>query len=87
MRMKAAACSAGATDCGGLPVSYVYDENFGTSADGGDDIAPNRTVNGEPATLGEFTKDTVGASAESVKNAGENIGNAASKQAPRPPMR
>ncbi len=68
----------GATDCGGLPVTYVYDENFGNSADGGD-IAPNRTVNGEPATLGEFTKDTVGASAESVKNAGENIGNAASK--------
>jgi hypothetical protein len=40
----------GAMDCGGLPVTYVYDENFGNSADGGD-IAPNRTVNGEPATL------------------------------------
>jgi hypothetical protein len=69
----------GATVCGGLPVSYVYDENFGTSADGSGGNAPNRTANDEPATLGEFTKDTVSASAKTAKNAGENIGSAASK--------
>lgn len=72
----------GATVCGGLPVSYVYDENVGTSApaaDGSGGSARNRTANGEPATLGEFTKDTVSASAKSAKTAGENIGSAASK--------
>ena len=66
----------GAKLCGGLSVTYVYDENSGTSAD---TRAPNRTANGEPATLGEFTKDTVSASAKTAKNAGENIGSAASK--------
>ena len=69
----------GTTACGGVPVSYVYDENFGTSADGDDDSAPNRTVYGEPATLGEFTKDTVSASTETAKNAGKSIGSAASQ--------
>ncbi len=69
----------GVTNCGGLSVSYVYDENFGTSAGASGESAQNRTPNGEPATLGEFTKDTVRASAKSAKNAGENIGNAASK--------
>jgi hypothetical protein len=69
----------GATVCSGLPVSYVYDENFGTSVGASGESARNRTPNGEPATLGEFTKDTVNASAKSAKNAGENIGSAASK--------
>lgn len=69
----------GATNCSGLPVSYVYDQNFGKSADGSDESAQSRTANGEPATLGEFTKDAVSASAKSAKNAGESIGNAASK--------
>ena len=68
----------GTSVCVGVPLSYVYDENFGTSADGGDS-APNRTVHGEPATLGEFTKDTVSTSTETAKNAGKTIGSAASK--------
>jgi hypothetical protein len=69
----------GATVCGGVAVRYVYDENFGASADSGGEAAPNRTANDEPATLGAFTKETVNASAQSAKNAGENIGSAASK--------
>jgi hypothetical protein len=71
------------TVCGGLSVTYVYNdvynEDLGTSAEDSGDRAPNRKANGEPATLGEFTKDTVKASANSAKNAGENLGNAASK--------
>jgi hypothetical protein len=69
----------GAKLCDGLSVTYAYDENSGGSAPAGGDDAPKRNANGEPATLGEFTKDTVSASAQSAKNAGENIGNAASK--------
>lgn len=67
------------TVCGGLSVTYVYNEDLGASAEDSGDRAPNRKANGEPATLGEFTKDTVKASANSAKNAGENLGNAASK--------
>jgi hypothetical protein len=79
---ESCAVQRGATVCVGLAVTYVYDQNIGTSApaadgDGGD--APNRTANGEPATLGEFTKDTVSASAKSAKAVGQNIGSAASK--------
>jgi hypothetical protein len=69
----------GAKVCEGLTVSYVYDENIGTSEPPADDSPKNRTGNDEPATLGEFTKDTVSASAKSAKKAGENIGDAASK--------
>ena len=67
--------------CGGVSVSYVYDENFGSSAAAaeGSEHGPNRNASGEPATLGEFTKDTVAASAQSAKNAGKNLGSAASK--------
>ncbi len=73
------AVQRGAPVCEGLTVSYVYDENFGASDTVAVDRAPNRTRNGEPATLGEFTKDSVEASAKSAKKAGENIGEAASK--------
>jgi hypothetical protein len=67
-----------ATVCGGVSVSYVYDENTGPS-DASATNPQGRTENDEPETLTEFTKDTVNASAQSAKNAGDNIGNAASK--------
>ena len=69
-----------ATVCGGVPVSFVYDENLGAASavDANWEKTGERT-GGEPATLSEFTKNTVDASAKSAKNAGENIGNAASK--------
>jgi hypothetical protein len=69
----------GATVCDGLHVNYTYDEKIGTSAPLDDAESKERNANGEPATLGAFTKDTVSASAKSAKTAGENIGNAASK--------
>lgn len=69
----------GATLCDGLAVSYPYDETMGASEPPVDEGPQNRNSDGEPATLGEFTKDTVSASAKSAKKAGENIGEAASK--------
>jgi len=79
---ESCAAQRAVTVCGGVSVSYVYDENTGPSAPAADASAGNpqgRTANDEPETLTEFTKDTVNASAKSAKNAGENIGNAASK--------
>jgi hypothetical protein len=64
------------TACTGVEVSYVYRaDSPGSLAAEPQDV---NAAPGEPATLGEFTKDTVNASAKSVKKAGENIGEAAS---------
>ena len=63
----------GATLCDGLTVSYPYDESLGTAEPPVDEEPQNRTADGEPATLGEFTKDTVSASAKSAKKAGKTL--------------
>jgi len=73
---ESCAVQRGATDCQGLEVSYAYDE---TSPLGAIEEGGNGNDDGEPSTLGEFTKDTVSTSAKTVKKAGENIGDAASK--------
>jgi hypothetical protein len=80
---ESCAVQRGAAACDGLSVSYLYDDNAGASplaadSSGGDNPA-SHNANGEPATLGEFTKDTVRASAQSAKTAGENLGSAANK--------
>jgi hypothetical protein len=75
---ESCATQRGVTDCDGLTVSYAYDERIGAAGLAGEG-AGKRAGDGEPATLGEFTKDTVSASARSAKKAGENIGAAASK--------
>jgi hypothetical protein len=76
---ESCAIQRGVTDCEGLTVSYAYDETIAASTPLVGDGAGNRIGDDEPATLGEFTKDTVSASARSAKKAGENIGAAASK--------
>lgn len=73
------AVQRGGTVCEGMAVTYAYDENFGTSEPADASHWHDRSGIDEPATLGEFTKETASASAKSVKEAGENIGEAASK--------
>ncbi|WP_125461587.1 MULTISPECIES: hypothetical protein [Rhodomicrobium] len=69
-----------ATDCDGVAVTYTYEEAPGIGlATLPADEPTGTTKRDEPATLGEFTKDAVSASAKSVKQTGENIGDAASK--------
>ena len=77
-----ASCSIerSSTSCDGLAVSFDYDENAVPGAAANADPKPETadTPNdGEPRTLGEFTKETVDASAKAVKKAGENIGESA----------
>jgi hypothetical protein len=69
----------GAKTCDGMAVTYRYDENFGASEPPAASGWQDRAGIDEPATLGEFTKEAVTASAKSAKRAGENIGEAASK--------
>ena len=73
------AVQRGAKICDGLTVSYTYDENIGAAEPRAASSWQGRTDIDEPKTLGEFTKETVSASAKSAKKAGENIGEAASK--------
>jgi hypothetical protein len=65
--------------CEGVQVSYDYGDQQQTGLLPEAAAADETGTGGEPATLGEFTKDTVDASARGVKKAGENIGNVASK--------
>lgn len=73
------AVQRGAKACDGMTVTYGYDGNFGASNASAASGWHDRTAADEPATLGEFTKEAVSASAKSAKKAGENIGEAASK--------
>lgn len=66
-------------NCNGVQVSYAYDEQPGGLLAPGGGQAGDAGTGQEPATLGEFTKETVDASARGVKNAGETIGNAANQ--------
>ena len=76
---ESCAVQRGVANCDGVPANYVYSDDAGPSWPVADDDGRNRSQNGEPATLGEFTKDAVSASAKNVKTAGENLGSAASK--------
>lgn len=73
------AVQRGARICDGMAVTYGYDDHFGASDTSAASGRRDRAASNEPATLGEFTKDAVSASAESAKKAGENLGDAASK--------
>lgn len=64
--------------CEGVQVSYPYQNHQEAPAAGGEAAVSGGT---EPSTLEEFTKETVDASAESMKKAGESLGNAASTTA------
>lgn len=75
---ESCATQRGVTDCHGVPVSYVYEQVPGIGMTPDDAAPADPKAGDEPRTLGEFTKDTVSASAKSVKKAGENIGDAAS---------
>jgi hypothetical protein len=77
-----ASCAAlrGIRDCDGVAASYAYQaEGVPGAPDGADPSGPKVVDKKEPATLTEFTKDTVEGSANAMKKAGENIGDAASK--------
>ncbi len=79
----ACASQRNADGCTGTPVQFVYTEDSGPSQIGVNAAAESEsgqeTPQGEPATLGAFAKDTYHASTETVKKAGDNIGDAASK--------
>jgi hypothetical protein len=68
----------GRSDCGGLPVSYVYDQGAVPGAPlAAEPQAAEAPGNGEPRTLDELTHGSVTASAKAVQKAGENLGTTA----------